>query len=386
LAVLLTDDQNLMCDEHSLPGGYKRVGQEFRRKLISKRGSAMRKFGLLSLLMLFIYTPIHAQTTAGTALQFDGIDDWVEIPDSPSLNPTDQITVEVWAYSDVFDRSQWQEFVMKGGNSAPSEPRQYYIRPYNYEGTVQFLLHDSLDNTYRESSDTMLTNGKWYHIAGTYDGNVLKIYVNGNLEGIDSAGTFQIVQSTEVLAFARLGSIDAEYYQGKLDEIRIWNIARGQAQLRSTMNDTLGPEYYSTSDSGLVGYWRFDEGSDTTAFDLTGNHNDGIIHGAVYVPSGALVAIKSPQDNLPISIELYQNYPNPFNPTTNFEYRISGSGFVSLKVYDINGREVAVLANEQMPAGEYTTQWDAEGFASGIYFSRLQFDGFSQTMKMILMK
>ena len=343
----------------------------------------MRKFGLLSLLMLF--TPIYAQTTAGTALQFDGIDDWIEIPDSPSLNPTDQITLEVWAYSDVFDRSQWQEFVMKGGNSPPSEPRQYYLRPYRDRGTAQFLIHD-LNTDYSESSEDTLINGIWYHVAGTYDGSVLKIYVDGDLQGTDTLGTVSIAQSSEVLAFARLGSIDAEYYQGELDEIRIWNVARTQAEIQFTMHDTLGPQYYNNPGSGLIGYWRFDESSDTTAYDLTGNHNDGIIHGAVHVPSGVVLTTDTPEHNLPMAHQLYQNYPNPFNPVTNFKYRISVSGFVSLKVYDINGREVAILVNEQMSAGEYTAQWEAEGFANGIYFYRLQFEGFSQTMKMLLMK
>lgn len=345
----------------------------------------MGRNALSMLLVILFFANIHPQSTAGTALQFDGIDDWVEIPDSPSLNPTDQITVEVWAYSDVFDRSQWQEFVMKGGNSPPSEPRQYYLRPYLDRGTAQFLIHD-LNTDYSESSEDTLMNGIWYHVAGTYDGNVLKIYVNGTLQGTDTLGSVSIVESSEVLAFARLGSIDAEYYQGLLDEVRIWNVARTQAEIQFTMHDTLGPQYYSNPGSGLVGYWRFDEGSDTTAFDLTGNHNDGIIHGAVYVPSGVLLAVDEPENNLPVSHVLYQNYPNPFNPVTNFKYRISGSGLVSLKVYDIDGRDMAVLVNEQKPAGEYAAQWDAEGFASGVYFYRLEFEGFSQTRKMLLIK
>lgn len=346
----------------------------------------MNKLILVFVLVIAIYLNVFPQSNAGKALQFNGFSDWVEIPDSPSLNPTDQITVELWAYSDVFDRSQWQEFVMKGGNSAPSEPRQYYLRPYNDRGTAQFLIHDPSDNTLRESSDDTLVNGNWYHVAGTYDGDVLKIYINGGLQGTDTVGTISIVQSSEVLAFGRLGSIDAEYYQGQLDEIRIWNVARTQEQLQSTMNDTLGPEYYNNPSSGLIGYWRFDEATDTTAFDLTGNHNDGIIHGATYVPSGAVLAIHPPKKNFPVSPQLYQNYPNPFNPVTNLKYRISENGFVSLKVYDVQGREVAVLADEQKPAGEYQIQWNAGEFGSGIYFYRLHVGNYSEVKKMLLLQ
>lgn len=346
----------------------------------------MSKLNLSFLLLIFIYANIYSQTNAGTALQFNGFSDWVEVPDSPSLNPTDQITIELWAKSDVFDRGQWQEFVMKGGNSPPTEPRQYYLRPRQSEGRTQFLIHDSMDNIYSETSDTTLKNGVWHHVAGTYDGNVMKVYINGVFQGDDSIGTISIVQTNEVLAFGRLGAIDAEYYWGELDEIRIWNVARTQEQLQSTMNDTLGPEYYANPGSGLIGYWRFDEGADTTAFDLTGNHNDGIIHGAVYVPSGAVLAIDSPRNNLPLSPRLEQNYPNPFNPVTNFKYRVSQHGRVLLKVYDVQGHEVAVLVNEQKPAGEYQVQWNAGGFASGIYFYRLQLENYSEAKKMLLLR
>jgi len=84
--------------------------------------------------------------------------------------------------------------------------------------------------------------------------------------------------------------------------------------------------------------------------------------------------------------KLYQNYPNPFNPVTNFGFRIADFGFVSLRVYDIMGREVAVLVNEKKPPGEYRVQWDAREFASGIYFYRLEAGQFVDVKKMILMR
>jgi hypothetical protein len=86
------------------------------------------------------------------------------------------------------------------------------------------------------------------------------------------------------------------------------------------------------------------------------------------------------------SFSLSQNYPNPFNPSTNIGFRIQVSGFTSLRVYDVLGREVATLVNEELPAGEYTRTWDATGHASGVYFYRLAADGFVQTRKLVLTK
>ena len=83
---------------------------------------------------------------------------------------------------------------------------------------------------------------------------------------------------------------------------------------------------------------------------------------------------------------LHQNYPNPFNPVTNFKYQIPEQGFVSLKVYDPTGREVAVLVNEEKQPGEHTVQWDALEFASGVYTYKLVAGDFVQSRKMLLLK
>ena len=94
---------------------------------------------------------------------------------------------------------------------------------------------------------------------------------------------------------------------------------------------------------------------------------------------------------IPQTFELMQNYPNPFNPTTVISYQISAVSNVSLKVYDILGREVATLVNEEKEAGTYNAEWNAIGIPSGVYFYHLNVHShgeliFSQVKKMLLMK
>lgn len=95
---------------------------------------------------------------------------------------------------------------------------------------------------------------------------------------------------------------------------------------------------------------------------------------------------------LPVELELFQNYPNPFNPVTNFRFRISNLEFVTLKIFDVLGNEVAVLVNEIKEPGVYNIKFNAgnEGLASGIYFYRLNTQSskgnFSISKKMILLK
>jgi hypothetical protein len=91
-------------------------------------------------------------------------------------------------------------------------------------------------------------------------------------------------------------------------------------------------------------------------------------------------------NSLPTVFEMYQNYPNPFNPTTNIKFDIPKAGFVSLKVYDVTGREVATLVNNVLEPSKYEVTWNGSQFASGVYFFRIVAGDFVKVQKMILTK
>jgi photosystem II stability/assembly factor-like uncharacterized protein len=122
----------------------------------------------------------------------------------------------------------------------------------------------------------------------------------------------------------------------------------------------------------------------------------------LYTRSGGIsTSVREQSTILPNEFMLYQNYPNPFNPSTNFEFSVpwgrdlgengriasaSGGGFVSLKIFNVLGKEVATIVNEELSAGRYKFQWDASGFASGIYFYTIKAGNFSITKKLVLLK
>jgi hypothetical protein len=89
---------------------------------------------------------------------------------------------------------------------------------------------------------------------------------------------------------------------------------------------------------------------------------------------------------LPDKFSLYQNYPNPFNPTTQIKYSIPQLSFVTIKVYDLLGKEIKTLVNEEKPIGNYEIEFDGSSLASGVYFYRIQSDNFSDVKKFILLK
>ena len=92
------------------------------------------------------------------------------------------------------------------------------------------------------------------------------------------------------------------------------------------------------------------------------------------------------ENSSPLVFSLAQNFPNPFNPVTVINYQLAENNRVTVKVYDLLGREVAMLVNEEKPAGSYTVQWDATPFASGVYFYSLNSGTFFETKKLLLMR
>ena len=104
------------------------------------------------------------------------------------------------------------------------------------------------------------------------------------------------------------------------------------------------------------------------------------------VKSTAIVTEIQNETETPTEFKLSQNYPNPFNPSTNIDYSIPKSGFVSLKIYDMLAKEVAKIVNENKDAGNYTVTFNASKLSSGIYYYRIQSGNFTDIKSMVLIK
>jgi hypothetical protein len=96
--------------------------------------------------------------------------------------------------------------------------------------------------------------------------------------------------------------------------------------------------------------------------------------------------VKSMSNVIPESYQLRQNYPNPFNPSTQIGFDVPREGFVTLKVYNLLGQEVATLVRETLAPGSYTTMFSGDGLPSGFYIARLEAREHVSTLKMLLMK
>ena len=142
-------------------------------------------------------------------------------------------------------------------------------------------------------------------------------------------------------------------------------------------------EVYNKNNSPLLGNTINDLEEDVNGNIWIACYDAGI---SMYNRNGISSVFYDETKSIPNYFTLLQNYPNPFNPMTKIIYSIPQIDFVTLKVYDILGREIAVLVNEEKPAGKYEVEFDGSSLASGIYFYRIQAGSFVDTKKMILMK
>ena len=150
---------------------------------------------------------------------------------------------------------------------------------------------------------------------------------------------------------------------------------------------------WSVFDNGFA----LQNNSSATSFSLIGqpavgisaSNNNKVIMGFLseLAIRGSVTSSDDPTINIiPLVYDLYQNYPNPFNPLTIIKYQIPEDGLVVLKIYDLLGKEVRTLVNQQRTAGIYELNFEAGRLASGVYLYRLQVNDYISTKKMMLLK
>jgi hypothetical protein len=237
-------------------------------------------------------------------LGFDGADDYVEIPDDPSLSAiggalTLEFRMKVGEYP-----FKNREVLGKWGASGSSDD-EFDIDLLN-TGRIRMSISGSTGG-YSALLSNPISPYTWTHVAGVFDSasTSLKLFINGDLDANTTPSTITLDRDTDQPF--RMGTYDFYFYpnfKGQLDEVRIWNIARTQAEIQADMDREL-----SGDETGLIGYWKFNEGSDNTAYDSSPNNNDGILLGGVRRGTGWISinntsGTVSAGDNLVVEIDL----------------------------------------------------------------------------------
>ena len=202
------------------------------------------------------------------ALDLDGVNDKLGVSDAPELNPTGALSVEMWIKIDVWGSSVSSSTLI--GKQATSPDRGYAFT-VGQSGKVEFSV--SINNAWvAATSPSVMGINQWYHVAGVYDGNTVKVYINGILQATNvTTGTHNTSTGTAMF----LGdnpTWTGRLINGQIDEVRIWNVARTQAEILTNYIQEL-----TGSETGLVAYWNFNQGTGTTATDISPNGNNATL-------------------------------------------------------------------------------------------------------------
>jgi hypothetical protein len=197
----------------------------------------------------------------------------------PTFGFTDKLTISVWikwttdpkswAVSNHQERegsySTYIAYATHNTYNTSTEHGQFWLRNSKNQGKIVFAVENATGTIASVTSSTAPSSGTWYHVAGTYDGSNLKLYINGIQEGGNVSLTGNIRANTDCRL--TMGKLPWGYglYVGYLDEVRIWNVALSQAEIQSQMNSKA-----TVRDADCKSYWNFDAGSGTVITDSKG--------------------------------------------------------------------------------------------------------------------
>ncbi len=323
---------------------------------------------------------------------------------------TQNFTLEVKILVNSFPQiADYGAKIINKGLSTSGTPQNagYGLRVWDDNGLNKliFMINDGSASNNIETDS--LETGTCYHVAAVREGENTRLYLDGILKASLTTATVLNVDTDLFFAIGALSrqpyAITTEFFDGNLDEVRIWNIVRSEVAIRRMMNDTLSAAYYLTPDSGLIAYYKCDEFEDLGVggdgpddirdFSVNNFHAD-TYDDPVIVSTCTVVDVNTETSEMINTFELLQSYPNPFNPTTKIKFSILSVTLrqaqsdipVSVKVYDVLGNEVATLVDDYKPAGTYEVTWYAENLPSGIYFYQLKAGSFVETKKMVLLR
>jgi len=213
---------------------------------------------------------------AGKSLDFDGSNDYIDCDTSKKYQPT-FLTVEAWINADAWRVNNWQGTIVSTDTWSGTGGQRGWVLRTGDNGRLTLLIANGTTAQWMECmSAQIMGTGKWYHVAGTYDGSVQKVYINGILvQTLSNTGGIRYNGLDKMIIGDCTGQLANRVFDGKIDDVRIWKVALDTTTLRQWMHKPLTnqhPQY-----SNLVSFYKLNEGSGTTVYDSSTNAFKGTL-------------------------------------------------------------------------------------------------------------
>ncbi|MDZ7260893.1 MAG: T9SS type A sorting domain-containing protein [candidate division KSB1 bacterium] len=271
---------------------------------------------------------------ANCAYYFDGVNDFIRVPNHPRLNFQDEISISFWMKIEEFYNRE--QYPLSHG-SWENRWKLSLIPEKRIRWTVK------TDRGIKDlDSGTQLVTDTYYHITALYNGSDFEIYLNGILDS-HSSWSGLILKTSIDLTLGQVLPYNPNYnFKGVLDEVRIYDYALSLQEIQN------------------------------------------IYHQRTSVDD-------SPVAQIPRHHRLHQNHPNPFNTRTLIRYQLKEAGYVRINIYDLLGQTVRTLVDVEKTTGDHTVWWDGRNeqgqyVASGIYLYEMKIGDFKETRKLVLLK
>ncbi|NOX48846.1 MAG: T9SS type A sorting domain-containing protein [Chlorobi bacterium] len=322
--------------------------------------------------VIFVFGSLYLSGQGQYGLGFDGLDDYVNCGNDASLDITGNITIEAWVYSTAINQNNWNRIVEKDWATS------YYLGSGDGASTnaIAFGMDPNANqNNVVQTSDNVLNLNVWHHVAGTWDGSTLTIYVDGVLAASMPWVNPADGSTNNTLIGAYYGA-EPHFFDGSLDEVRIWDVSLTQAQIRENMYKELDNP---ALEANLVAYYSFNEGSGQTSADLSSNSNTAVLGGTVaiepsdpiWVTSTAPIPYYTVADGAWTTVTTWANgqYP-PYNAWSRVEINnavtIGVSGAIGEAVINPVGSVTINAGNLVTVGGSFIIRSNAGGSGSFI--------------------
>jgi hypothetical protein len=311
-------------------------------------------------------SPCIVNIDQNTVLNFDGTNDYVDL----GANVADNIrSIECWfkPTTSITSLSDAQGLVYRWNGGSPSNQNNVglFIGASNIGDNGKVVFQRNMNTTvYKVVSDASTwTAGVWYHVAGVIDPvNGMELYINGVKQQDTNSSSTASSSNNDILAIGRWGSSSNRYFNGSIDEVRVWDRAISQSEINTNKCDTINPSIQTN----LKGYWRLNDGIGLIANDLSGTPNNGSISGAIWeVDSLLCISMVGINEITTAKTTTLHIYPNPTSNWLNVELSIENSNIITLEVVSITGQVLSAKTTEGN-----TTSINVTSLPSGVYFIR----------------